>query len=511
MAKNSKKAFVDAVKARGGVRYFDLGGQATTSGSNVSGGLAAGDPLANVPGLNAGHSAASDSAGSVIGGLGSLSQNVAGAFTTQNGYQANLAPTTLMDYTGVTGQAANQALSGYGQNQGNLGNEQALEGQLLSQANGQGPNPAQVALNQQTGVNVANQASLMANQRGGSSNAGLIARQAAQQGAGTQQQAVGQSATLQAQQQLAAQQGAASLQGQIGNQISNQEAASNQLYGVGAGANNTQNANQVSNYGMAQGINANTAQQNANAVNTTQSGLFNGISSIAALFAHGGKVGVADSMSSPEAYAHLNGPHYEGGGAVSWAGQYLNNSPDQSGKFGIGSPGAAASVNINASGNNSQVNAANSQNISTGLSNIGKAYKNGKAQDGGTLQGTGYGGDVGGAAGDYAGSDAGVSSPMGGAMLAAKGGKVKSMVSPGEKILPPDKVGSPDPLKDAVTVPGKASVKGDSLKNDTVPADLPEGSIVLPRHVTQHKNAPQKAADFVRAIQAKQGMKRGKR
>jgi hypothetical protein len=60
-------------------------------------------------------------------------------------------------------------------------------------------------------------------------------------------------------------------------------------------------------------------------------------------------------------------------------------------------------------------------------------------------------------------------------------------------------------------VPGEAKVKGDSLKNDTVPAMLSPGEIVLPRHVTQAPDAPQRAAAFVQAIQAKQGLKRGKR
>lgn len=52
-------------------------------------------------------------------------------------------------------------------------------------------------------------------------------------------------------------------------------------------------------------------------------------------------------------------------------------------------------------------------------------------------------------------------------------------------------------------VPGKAAVKGDSLKNDTVPAMLSPKEIVLPRSVTMHPNAPQKAAEFVAAVQAK--------
>lgn len=52
-------------------------------------------------------------------------------------------------------------------------------------------------------------------------------------------------------------------------------------------------------------------------------------------------------------------------------------------------------------------------------------------------------------------------------------------------------------------LPGKAEVKGDSLKNDKVPILGSPGEIMLPRSVTQHPNAPEKAAEFVAAILAK--------
>jgi hypothetical protein len=439
--KNSKKAFVDAVRSRGGVRYFDLGGQATLAPTNVAGGLAGGDPLANVPVLNAGHNAISQSVGNMIGGVGNLAQTVGGAFTSQNGYQAQLAPTQQLDYSPIVNQAGQQALSGYGQAQGNLSNEQVLEQQLLGQSQGQGPNPAQAALANNTATNVANQAAIAANQRGGSANAGLIARQAGQQGAATQQQAVGQSAALDAQQRLAAQQGAVALQGQIGNQITNQQAASNQLLGIGAGATNTQNANLISNYGQAQGINSQVAQQNSNAVNQTTSGLLGGASSLLALFAEGGEV---PSTPAPAI------AKYAEGGPVSVSGQFLNSSPNEMGEFanvgsGVGQT-AAPSVPTLAPA------AQTSDSTSKGLSGIGKSV-------------------------------AGM----------AKGGQAPFTAAKGKK------------------VPGEAKVKGDSLKNDTVPAMLSPGEIVLPRHVTQAPDAPQRAAAFVQAIQAKQGLKRGKR
>lgn len=49
-------------------------------------------------------------------------------------------------------------------------------------------------------------------------------------------------------------------------------------------------------------------------------------------------------------------------------------------------------------------------------------------------------------------------------------------------------------------VPGKAKYKGDTRSNDTVPALLSPGEIVLPRSVAQDEDAPDKAKKFVAAI-----------
>lgn len=119
-----------------------------------------------------------------------------------------------------------------------VGNLSNAIGQLQGVANGTGPNPAQAQLAQDTGANVANQAALMAGQRGAGSNVGLLARQAAQQGANTQQQAVGQAATLQAQQSLGA-------LGQIGGLANNQIAAQQAQQGALAGQANTMASNQI--------------------------------------------------------------------------------------------------------------------------------------------------------------------------------------------------------------------------------------------------------------------------
>lgn len=60
-------------------------------------------------------------------------------------------------------------------------------------------------------------------------------------------------------------------------------------------------------------------------------------------------------------------------------------------------------------------------------------------------------------------------------------------------------------MKSGGNVPGKAKMKGDSPKNDTVKAMLSPGEIVIPRSVTESKDAPKKAAEFVAAVLAKKG------
>lgn len=57
-------------------------------------------------------------------------------------------------------------------------------------------------------------------------------------------------------------------------------------------------------------------------------------------------------------------------------------------------------------------------------------------------------------------------------------------------------------------VPGRASVKGDSLKNDTVKAMLSPGEVVIPRHVMQSEDPASNAAKFVAAVLAKNGLRK---
>lgn len=100
-------------------------------------------------------------------------------------------------------------------------------------------------------------------------------------------------------------------------------------------------------------------------------------------------------------------------------------------------------------------------------------------------------------------------------MMMAQGGAVPAMVSPGERYLSPKAVeqvaeGKRAPMQAGEKIPGEAKVKGakNSYANDTVPKTLEEGGIVLPRSVTQAKDAPDKARAFVEAIMAKKGLKK---
>lgn len=420
MPKRSHKEFVDAVKAKG-VKYFPNGGLVSNT-------------------------IASPGQATAPGG-GSLLQTPASWFTQQNQYQAQLAPTTQTNYSPVINAGAQQAMMNPQQVQENIARERALEGQLALNAAGQGPNPAQMQLNQATGQNVAAQAALMAGQRGAGANAGLIARQAAMQGAGTQQQAVGQAATLGAQQQLAAQQQQAALQGQVGQQISAQGATANQLFGMGAGAQNAQNANLTQNYNMMQGYNAQIASQNAQALGKTESGMISGASDLAGKAA--GFLGLAGGGQVPQAAPSAPSP-----GPQSFAGRFL---------MGMADGGEVSEVHV-----------------ATLPSTI--IPPSDKKDDKKSSPTPAIAGDSGGEGFIAGGADSAAElAPY--AAMAAKGGDV---------------------------VPGKASVSGDSLKNDKVPAMLSPGEIIIPRSIAQHPDAVKKAAAFVQAIVAKQGLKRKK-
>ena len=336
-------------------------------------------------------------------------------------------------------QAMANALAGQG-TQG-MGSQSALTAALQQQMAGQGPNPALAQLANTTGQNVANQAALMAGQRGAGGNVGLMARQAAQQGAATQQQAVGQSAVLQAQQQLAAQK---QLQDLAASQVGQQQTGLNALNQATQGAQqntlsgiNAQNNANVSMQGNINASNAGMAQTNANNAARATSGLLANIPVVGKLFgADGGLVPNANHPMYDVANIYY-GNHYAMGGGVE----------------NVGAPQA------------------NTQSLFVPNSSPLGEKKEQKKDGGG-------------------------------------GEQIPSALSDAAEKLPAELESAASTMmaSKGAMVPGKAKVPGNSYKNDTVPAMLSAGEIVLPRSVTMSKDAPEKAAKFVADVLAKHGI-----
>lgn len=386
----------------------------------------------------------------------------------QNQIALNQQQNLLAALQGVNGignqQAALQSL------QGLAAQQQGTAQQYQNLANGIGPNPAQAQLAQNTAANVAQQGALMAGQRGASQNVGLMARQIAQQGAATQQQAVGQAATLQAQQQIAGLQGLAGQQAAIGNTIGQQAGIAGAQVGQQVGQVNAntaaqqaeqanllnaiaaQNSANVANYGNMNTANASMANTRMQGQHGLIGGVLSGIGSVLGL-AHGGNV-----------------PHMATGGPVSMFGKFLKGAVR-------GAEPAAAATGMDYGDQGANKLAQGMGNFMQGLGS--RIHQPGAGQNEGT----------------------GVGAALGFNPTAAHGGLVDVVVSPGEKIFSPGqaKQVARGGKVSGKTVPGKAEVKGDSLKNDKVPAKLPAGTIIVPRTKAHNPRA------FVQATLAKRG------
>lgn len=394
------------------------------------------------------------SAGQSIGGTFGFGQNNGSSVfggVPQSGVVSNGDAYNLNNQ--AAGNIGSQAAFVNALNQQNgIANQSSTFNQLQGVANGTGPNPAQAQLAQATGANVANQAALMAGQRGASQNVGLIARQAAQQGAATQQQAAGQAATLQANQSLGA---LGQLGGIAGQQVNQQQGALNNQYGAIAGQQglvNSQNQNAINQNQGINNTNSSLALQNSK----NQAGLISGLASGAgaAMGATGGEVNKNTIGSNPSLMAD--------GGQVSAMQAPTNES--------------------------------NVANNSTGPQSFVGKYFSGLSTAPAPVQmptdsGTSKGGS-------------GLASIMGKVAM-AEGGKVPALLSPGERYLSPKDAqavasGKADPMKKGEKIPGKASVSGDSLENDTVKKTLKTGGVVIPRSVVNSKSSKKEAA-FVAA------------
>lgn len=522
-----------------------------------------------------------NSLGQTVGGA---VQGMAASLTAQNEFQAQGAPVQAGTNAEQLNTAYQGAQNGLTQQQGltnaltpgvNQGAaaQSGLSSQLANQAMGVGPNPAQQQFKQNSQALAGQQAGAIASTKGISP--ALQARMIAQQGGNAQQNAAGQAATLQAQQQIAAQ---SNLQNLSANQIAQGSAA---VQGVNnaqqneqnilQGANNAYNTANVTQQSSLNSINAGVAGQNAAAVNQTTGGLLGGLSSMTSMFAKGGMVGDQDlfqkntdalyrarskniggendmNVYSPNyqpkemavnpgnSVEYRNPINYAGGGIVgagtsspqSYVGQWLNSNA---------SPGPAPSI----AQAPTQPLAAPMQ-----LGSKGKDKKPTASSDKG---------NTGAAAGGAMGADVGSSIGAEPEMMFADGGDVEgestsspqdyagqwlssntSSSSPSVTQAPTQPIAAPPNMSGgskggggggglssimglvALAADGgsvgannkkqRAPVKGNSLKNDKIPALLSEDEIVIPRSITMSDRAPEKAAAFVAHILAKRGMKK---
>lgn len=363
----------------------------------------------------------------------------------------------------ITTQDFNPQIQKFQGQQNDVYNQQQnLAQALLNQSQGVGPNPAQAALAQQTGANNQAQAALMASQRGAGANPALIARQAAMQGAAQQQAATGQSATLQAQQQLAAQQALAQQQAQMANQALQGESI--QQGGLAA-----QNTAQTTGQLGAQNVNANVNAQNTSTRGGILGGLIGGGGAIlGGLLNKGGevkKMALGGQVNDNLGIAHFDAPTAISP-VPSWA-QQGGGGGGLGGGIGAGLAGLAGGLGGDSWG--------------AGLGAAGTGIQS----DASALEGYGL-------ADSMLGSGAETLLPAAEIIgtAANKGGEI-------------GKVPFSTALLRGGTVPGKAKVSGDSIKNDTEPTLLSPGEVVLPRSVTQSPNAAEKAAEFIKHLQSK--------
>jgi hypothetical protein len=381
--------------------------------------------------------------GGLAGGLASAVGET-NNFTATNGLtNQDLTNQLANANTGVSNSQSfyNQMQPGVAQG---LSSQNALAAQLQGMSNGQGPNPAQAQLAQNTAANTANQAALMAGQRGSSSNVGLMARQAAQQGAANQQNSIGQAATLGAQQQIAAQQNLQNLAStqvsQGGQALSGENQAAQGLYSI------SQNAAAAAN-----STNAQTAASNTAANNGIIGSIGGGLGSVLG-FAKGGQVQMMAGGGT------LNVQPTSPGG--SWVGNWLNSSgpmkggytaPDTSSSNPLGAlAGVAAGKGVKAV-----------QNPMFGASS-------GPAMAGGA-------------------ADAGGLADMGALALAADGGQIRQFASKGGPV-------EAESEQEEAVEPTK-----NDYANDKIPAMLSAGEVVMDHETL---NDPGTIGHMARAVAA---------
>lgn len=459
----------------GGAIGTVLGGPVGGQIAGAAGGLSANTPTASGTGI----------AGIASNALGLTNNFQAGSTPiTQGTNAAQLGTAYTGAQQGITDQAGLVGQTQPGVAQG-LGTQNNLSGQLAAEAAGQGPNPAQAALNQSTGNNIAQQAALAANTRGAASNAGGIAVNNAQQGAATQQQAIGQAATLQAQQQLAAQQNqqnlAATQVGQGAGAIQGENQTQQNEQNILQGANTSANNAAVSQQSNINNVNAATAQGNQNLLGSVIGGFTSGASSaLSSVFAHGGEVKKMASggfVTPTPLVVNPSGPQ-------SFVGQWLNSSVNP-GQGPVVQPMYTNEVALNQPNQQKQAE-----------------KKQGDEEE--DSQPTGE------LAGDPSSNPADTMTPMtpnllemsqgltGPTVVGAKGGKVSQM----KKMLPMMHGKNQALIAKGGKVKAdgkgeKAVVNKDSYSNDKVPALLSQGEVVMDKDTL---NDPGPIGQMARAV-----------
>jgi hypothetical protein len=176
-------------------------------------------------------------------------------------YQAQQAKLNESNYANAI-QQAQGGFFGAGQMSNQTAAQQAALAQALQdQAAGKGPSLAQMQLKQATQQNAQSAAGQIASQRG--LNPALAARMVGQNTASMNQQAAGQSSMARLQEQMAAREQLGGLLGTQRSQDIAQMQANTGMFGSAGGLQNAQNQNRISNMGMMQNINSQTAMQNA--------------------------------------------------------------------------------------------------------------------------------------------------------------------------------------------------------------------------------------------------------
>jgi len=316
--------------------------------------------------------------------------------------------------------------------------------QLQQVAMGNGPNPAMAQYNQNIQNLAKQQAGAISSVQGISP--ALAARIASQQGSSAMQNAAGQGATTQAEQQLGAMGQAASVAGQQA--------------GIASGMQ--QNVNNV-NAGL-----AGTSMQGQQGL---VGGLMNSVGKVGSLFAGGGEVQKMASGGSAQPMSQFT--------------QFLQGRAAGSPVQVAPTPQTAAVSGFSQGLGGSNKGSGGAPKPSPAASNAGQ----GPTEAASASMGAGI---------PYA-------QPM--AAGFAKGGKVPALLSPGETYIPPGKVNqaakSANPIASGKRVPGKPKVPGNSYANDVVPAKLESGGVVIPNDIMQSKDPAAGARDFIAGIIAK--------